>query len=91
MSIIINIGNERGWVGAFTRAQAVGAIPNGTRIRKVNSEHDDAHPDGTFGTVLGSIKSPDDLVHIADYGYFVEWDPRPRCAIGVMSFKIERA
>jgi hypothetical protein len=45
------ICNEPGWVGAFTRHQAAGAIANGTDIVKANSEAGDANKDGTRGRV----------------------------------------
>jgi len=76
---------EAGWAGAFTRGQATGAIPNGTPIVKVQSEQKDAHPEGTLGTVLGSLRVEGQLI------YFIEWAPRPRLAVGVMSWKIARA
>jgi len=77
-----NINNEPGWYGSFTRDQAEGALPNGTPIVKVNSEPNDATPDGTKGSILGSIAAEGLLF------YFVEWSSRPRVAIGCMSTKI---
>ncbi len=57
----------------FTTNQELGAIPNGTRIEKVNSAVDDAHRDGAQGKVLGSVRPR------IGYAYFVEWDDiRPR-------------
>lgn len=56
--------------------QATGAIPNGRKVRKINSQPADATPDGTEGTVLGSVGSfpiyiGDDVIH---FGYIIEWD-----------------
>lgn len=55
---MMELVDEPGWTGTFTRYQAKGAIPNGTRIVKAVSEPGDGTPDGTLGTVLGSIPSP---------------------------------
>ena len=76
------VTEEPGWYGAFTRNQVEGAIPNGTVIVKANSDPGDATPNGTKGTILGSL-SADGLMF-----YFVEWESRPKMAIGCMSFKI---
>jgi hypothetical protein len=82
-----------GYAGRHTRGQAPGAIPNGVRIVKRNSEEDDSQPNDALGTVLGSIKTPAGIegrTGVA-YFYFVEWDALPRAAIGVISTKIARA
>lgn len=85
-----------GYVGAFTKDEAVGAIPNGSTIMKSRSEDGDATPDGTFGVVLGSIDGS--LIDAAiekktgtKFMYFVEWDNRPGFAVSVADFKIARA
>lgn len=73
------IGEQPGYNGAFTRDQAKGAIPNGTRITKINSEPGDTNADGSTGRVLGSV--------CFDYeggpviAYFVEWDARRHWAV----------
>lgn len=85
----MNIENHPGWIGGFTRDQAKGAIPNGTRIKKTASEEGDATTDGTLGTVLGSFQSPASMGMLLFY--FVEWDDNKRVAVGVMGWKIERA
>lgn len=82
----MNIENHPGWVGAFTRDQAKGAIPNGTRIKKTASEEGDATPDGTLGTVLGSMRAPPEMGMLLIY--FVEWDNRKRVAVSCMGWKI---
>lgn len=81
--------NHEGYIGAFTRGTAEGAIPNGARVRKVNSEPSDGNPDGTLGTVLGSFSDPE--VQDGAVVYFVEWDSRPGMAVGVMERKVEAA
>lgn len=90
------IGYERGWVGGFTRDQAPGAYPCGSRIVKVRKEDGDSTPLGTGGTVLGSLdgsvlghRNPDG--HVIRFGYFVEWDTTPRVAVFVLDWKINPA
>lgn len=77
--------NEPGWFGGFTREQAPGAIPNGTRVVKVRTEPTDTHPIGSLATILGSIAAKGEVF------YFVEWDAHPRIAVGIRSFKIKPA
>lgn len=75
---------EPGWSGHFTRNQELGAIRNGVRVVKQNSEPGDAHANGTLGTILGSVGNQE--IGIA---YFVEWDPSPKVAVGTMAKKVE--
>lgn len=75
-----------GWHGSFTRNQAPGAYPNGTRIVKVETEHGDTNPVGAMGTVLGSLQHP--RYPEMGIGYFIEWDRTPRCAVLVVAWKI---
>jgi hypothetical protein len=77
-----------GYVGLHTREQAPGAIANGTRVIKTKTEPGDGHPVGAQATVLGSIRSPPDLQHVAPYFYFVEWDADPKIVVGVISTKV---
>lgn len=83
------IGSEPGWIGAFTRNEAHGGLPNGTRIMKCNSESGDSRPDGVLGTVLGSLSHPD--IQGGKVFYFVEWDAVPRMAVGVLASKVQAA
>lgn len=53
--------------------EAVGAIPNDTRVAKINSEPGDSFPDGTQGTVLASAL----VGELGTFGYYVAFDPRP--------------
>jgi hypothetical protein len=87
----LNLRHHHGYAGLHTREQAEGALPNGTRIRKVAVDGRDAHPVGTLGTVLGSIKAPPGMpADMPDpFGYFIEWDPTPRVAVFTRSGKIE--
>lgn len=96
---------EPGMLGAFTREQAPGAIPNGTRIVKHYAEAWDANPVGAHGVVLGSMM--DDQLGLlvgellapalrngntnSKYLYFIEWDNNPGRAVVVLGAKIKRA
>lgn len=96
---------EPGMVGAFTREQAPGAIPNGTRIVKHYAEVWDANPVGAHGVVLGSMMDDQLGLLVGDllapalrhgnenskYLYFVEWDSAPGRAVVVLGAKIKRA
>lgn len=83
--ILWDIRYRRGWLGAFTREQAPEATyANGARIRKANSELGDRVRDGTTGTVLGSIKAPDEPA----CGYFVEWDNCKRIAVFLVEARL---
>jgi hypothetical protein len=81
--------HEHGWIGGFTRKQAPGAIPNGAIIVKTAEDVGDTTPLGTLGTVLGSHSHP--RVGKGETLYFVEWANRPRCAVAVIAWKIEKA
>ena len=73
-----------------TTEQAEGAIPNGSRVRKVNSQPTDFHQDGALGTVLGSLINPGlehKFFHIK-YLYFIEWDSHRGIPVAIVSFKI---
>lgn len=89
-----DMGNHEGYVGAFSRAEARGALANGTRIRKRNAEKGDATPEGTEGKILGSVNALAAGVPTAEadeltYLYFVEWDNRPKVAVGTVDLKVE--
>lgn len=82
------LDSEPGWIGAFTREQVPGAIPNGSPIVKTGSEQGDGTPDGTPGVVLGSMSHPEILNGATMY--FVEWRRTPRCAVAVIEWKVSR-
>jgi len=91
-----NIDHHPGYVGAFTRDHAEGAIENGAKVRKAKEDpKGDLTPIGTLGTVLGSINF--ELYDLAEarskgvkYLYFVEWDDKPKVAISMVDWKIMR-
>lgn len=80
---------EPGWVGWFTRRDAIGAWRAGTPIVKVKTEHGDANPVGTRGVVLGSLCHPD--IMNGNVMYFIEWDQMPRHAVACIGWKIGAA
>lgn len=89
-----DLGHHDDYAGMFSRGQAEGAIPNGTRIIKRNSEEGDSTPDGTGGVILGSINGvkagvPAAIANGVTYLYFVEWDDKPKVAIGTVDKKVE--
>ncbi len=73
-----------GYAGVATPQQAQGAIPNGTRVCKINSEGNDTHRDGALATILGSVRHPVD-----GFAYFVEWDDLPRNAVVIAYHRIQ--
>jgi hypothetical protein len=81
---IPSVFEHEGYIGHFTRHEALGAWRNGTRIEKVWCEEGDATPLGTKGTVLGSMNAGEKL----GLGYFIEWDNRPRVAVFTVAKKI---
>ncbi len=81
----LGITTHPGYAGHFTRRQAVGALSNGTRVLKCNSRPGETYPDGTSGTVLGSIGDPGRGI-----GYFVEWDPHRKIAVFIEGTRIQK-
>lgn len=81
----LEVSEHEGYFGVFTRNQYPGALPNGSRVRKLNSERGDHTTDGVSGTIMGSIGHPE----LPNIMYFVEWDNRPRTVIGCMDSKLE--
>lgn len=65
--------------GYYLTEQATGAMSNGTRAYKVNSDPGDAVGDGSDCTIVGSVRDGDDLT------YYVEWDQWPGIASSVTS------
>jgi hypothetical protein len=74
-----------GYAGVFTKDEVPYAFKNGTRIEKCNAEPGDGNPDGTQGTVLGSVDGGE-----LGIAYFVEWDTMPKHAVLVVSSRIKR-
>ena len=77
---------EAGWVGLFTRRNAAGAMPAGTRIVKTRMELGDANPTGTLGVVLGSLSDPS--IAGGHPMYFIEWEHTPKKAIACAGWKV---
>ena len=78
-------------LGVYTENEAQGAITNGTRVVKVNSEPGDAHQNGALGTVLGSI-GPHEVPGFPGirYAYFIHWDGLD-IAVGTIDLKVKVA
>jgi hypothetical protein len=68
----------------FVHMQAEGALKNGTRIRKINSNFAEDHPNGSPGVIVGSIGPGVNQM----YGYFVIWDDNPEQIVFMTSTKI---
>src|SRR4029077_9693244 len=79
--LMVNWAKERKYFGSFTRDQAEGAWPNGTRVVKAKGDPggSDTTANGMTGVVLGSIRMPEIN---DDVFYFIEWDDKPLIAIG---------
>lgn len=73
---------------AYFGDEEEGAIPNGTRVYKCNSEEGDSFVDGTPATVVTSIKIPEELASGSDFGYFIQYDNFP-APVFIMGAKIE--
>jgi hypothetical protein len=72
---------------AFDPSEAPGAWPNGTKVRKANSEPGDGHRDGALAVVRGSV-GPDP--RWGYFGYFVEWDDLPGVPVFIASPRLEK-
>ncbi len=71
------IEEHPGYLTPFCKNQAEGAWENGSYIVKHGSDPGgDVTPDGIKGIILGSLKAPS-----GKYGYFVEWENKPKIAI----------
>lgn len=81
----VDLMERPGYAGAFCRVTGKNCWPRKTRVRKALSESDTETKVGTRGTVLGSMSAPD-----AGQFYFVEWDDKPRVAVGCIALKLER-
>jgi hypothetical protein len=84
--MMANIRPHIGWMGVFTTDRAPGCWPNGTRIEKRIHEPGDRARIGQTGTVLGSVRVPEQK----QPSYFVEWDSQPQAAVLVPAAKIRR-
>ena len=78
----MNIKWEERFGVIYTQNQAEGALLNGTRVEKVNSEPEDAHRDGAAGIIVGSVPV-EDRGFPDQHVYFVAWDDAPAAGIPV--------
>jgi hypothetical protein len=81
-----------------------GEWPNGTRVRKINSEPDDTHQDGAECTIVGALGPiPDNqragmILEMAKMGlegevlfiYWVIWDDIPGIPVAISDFRLEK-
>lgn len=84
LAALLEIREEPGWQGSFSRKQYSGALLNGTRIKKVAGVPGDKHSLGAQGTVLGSVM----MFPWEPFVYFIEWDDSPRVAVAISNFKV---
>jgi hypothetical protein len=75
---------------AILGRQQPGALLLGTRVRKVASEDRDRTPEGTLGTVCGSIGGETVMImgQLITYGYLVEWDNCPDQTVFTTDYKL---
>jgi len=57
--------------------QAIGAWPNGARVRKLTADPGDGHEPGALGTVRGSIGPVEAPGYPMAFVYLLEWDDLP--------------
>jgi hypothetical protein len=83
------IAKEPGTAALFIPGKAEGAIPNGTRIVKCNTQTRDSFFDGDAGTVKASHLS-DGLPGIppSPFFYFVEFDKKPGLPVAIFGNRI---
>lgn len=77
----------------FSAAEAPGAWPNGTRVRKVLAAPGDLGgtlPVGTKGTICGSLGPFTPPMMGSSYGYFVQWDGWGACVFFVRSARLAK-
>lgn len=92
MKVEITWADDPGWAGAYTRQQAKGAMPNGTKVRKVRSQPKDGHQDGAMGTVIGSFTATEPMEVegcIVRTFYFIEWEDMPKIGVCSAEHRIE--
>jgi len=73
----------------FQGKKADGAIPNGHRIKKINSNTDDTNQDGTLGTIYASI-GPEMNNGRLTIGYIILWDTYPGIPVLITDDRIEK-
>lgn len=84
IAIQFGIQNHPGYLTSFSKNQAEGAWVNGSCVVKDgNDPGGDATPNGIKGEILGSLKVAE------KYGYFVEWENKPKMAIFCVEEKMK--
>lgn len=77
---------------------AEGKLPNGTRVRKVNSSAGDTHHDGALGTVVGALGPAGEEIKAelrrlglreVEWMYWVVWDDLPGVPVAITDTRIE--
>lgn len=66
----------------YVPGQAEGAVPNGTRVRKVRSEPGDTFEDGVEGVILASHMIS------GEFGYFVAFDEYPEVPCFIVGHRL---
>jgi hypothetical protein len=85
IAALLGIQDHPGYLLPFSENQAEGAWANGSCVVKNGSDPGgDLTPDGIKGKILGSLKTPD-----GRYGYFVEWDNKPKMPIFCVEEKMK--
>ena len=74
----------------YSSDEAKGALRNGTRVEKQNSEPKDGHPNGERGEIMGSMGPLDVPILGCRYGYFVMWDGTPGIPVFTMESKVKK-
>jgi hypothetical protein len=72
----------KGKIVQYTRDQAAGCLPNGSRVVKCATEPCDTHSFGSTAVVIGSVVRNGFTV------YFVEWDDEPGVPYLISDWKI---
>jgi len=70
----------------YVTNQAVGAFPNGSRVRKVTSDPGDTHKIGDQARVIGSVGPAPEFG--GEYGYYVNWDDMPDVPVFIRGRKL---
>ena len=78
---------------------AEGKLPNGTRVRKVNSRPGDTHQDGAPATIVGALGPAGEEIKAelkqrglreVEWVYWVIWDDLPGVPVAITDTRVER-
>lgn len=81
--------NGEGKITGIIVGKEEGEWPNGTIIKKRNSEPGDGHQDGDQGVVVGALSIPEKLKFPDKWFYWVKWDDMPDVPVGVREHRIK--